>query len=75
MSPRTCIHHGELTTRYSTNQSTTPEHNADLYPCSYGKNDDMTMSAFNERLVYTYEHCSRHNVEIMLGDFNSRVSQ
>ncbi|XP_054086336.1 craniofacial development protein 2 isoform X1 [Zeugodacus cucurbitae] len=37
--------------------------------------DDVTKDAFYERLERTYERCPRHDVKVVLGDFNARVGK
>ncbi|XP_049301896.1 craniofacial development protein 2-like [Bactrocera dorsalis] len=37
--------------------------------------DDVTKDAFYECLERTYERCPRHDVKIVLGDFNARVGK
>ncbi|XP_054091892.1 craniofacial development protein 2-like [Zeugodacus cucurbitae] len=37
--------------------------------------DDVTKDAFYERLERIYERCPRHDVKVVLGDFNARVGK
>ncbi|CAD6996527.1 unnamed protein product [Ceratitis capitata] len=37
--------------------------------------DDLAKDAFYERLGHTSERCSRHDVKIVLGDFNARETK